>query len=299
MVYTVTLNPSIDCIVYCDTITDGSVNRANRQEIRCGGKGINVSAVLTELGIDNVAIGFTAGFTGNAIEEALSNTNINSDFIRLNNGLSRINIKLKSDTETEINSPGPQIDDKLSAELLTKIQKIKSGDTVVLAGSIPPSLPKNFYEKILDMLSDKKIRAVVDATGEALLNTLKYKPFLIKPNRNELCELFGLNSVSTDDIIKYSKKLKEMGAENVLVSMGKDGAVLIDGFGKIHSCGVCKGSVKNSVGAGDSMVAGFIGGAAGGDYDYALKLATACGSAAAFSDGLARKKEIHELLKQL
>jgi len=299
LVYTVTFNPAIDYVVHTNEMNVGSVNRSQCEEIYFGGKGINVSQVLSELGIKSKALGFVAGFTGRAIEEGVSGENVETDFVHLDRGFSRINVKIKSCEETELNGQGPKITDEAIGELYKKFDKLENGDTLVLAGSIPDSLPSDIYEKILAYLSDKQIRTVVDATKDLLLNVLKYKPFLIKPNNYELGEMFGVTLTSTEEIIKYAKKLREMGAANVLVSMAGDGAVLVDETGKVHICGVCKGTVKNSVGAGDSMVAGFIAGCAEGDYGYALKLGTATGGATAFSDGLAKKDEIYRLLEQL
>lgn len=299
MIYTVTFNPAIDYVVHTDNMEKGSVNRSNGEEIYFGGKGINVSLVLRELGIPSKALGFVAGFTGKAIEKGVREKGIETDFVHLKNGFSRINVKIKSDDETDLNGQGPDIPTEALSELFEKLETLKDGDTIVLAGSIPNSLPENIYEKILEFLSDRKIKAVVDATKDLLLNVLKYKPFLIKPNNHELGEMFGVELEGNDEIAEYAQKLKEMGAQNVLVSMAGDGAMLLDENGKTHFCGVCKGEVKNSVGAGDSMVAGFIAGSQNGDYNYALKLGTAAGGATAFSDGLAQKDEIYRLLEQL
>ena len=299
MVYTVTFNPAIDYIVHTDGMTVGSVNRARSEEIYFGGKGINVSMVLNELGIKSRALGFVAGFTGSAIEKGVAEKGVETDFVHLDSGFSRINVKIKSGDETELNGQGPVIDDKSLEELFSKLDKLTDGDTIVLAGSIPASMPSDIYERILERLRTKNIKAVVDATKDLLLNVLKYKPFLIKPNNHELGEMFGVTLKTNEEIAEYAGKLKEMGAQNVLVSMAGDGALLLDENGKTHICGVCEGRVKNSVGAGDSMVAGFIAGSAQGDYEYALKLGTAAGGATAFSDGLAEKEEIYRLLEQL
>ena len=299
MVYTVTFNPAIDYVVHTEEMKLGATNRSEREEMYFGGKGINVSIVLRELGIDSKAFGFTAGFTGEAIEKGLADVGIDTDFVRLEKGNSRINVKIKASEETELNGQGPDIDDKAIATLFEKLDKLSDGDTLVLAGSIPSSLPADIYERILERLSGRNIRAVVDATKDLMLNVLKYKPFLIKPNNHELGEMFGVTLNSDEEIETYARKLQEMGAVNVLVSMAGDGAILIDEYGKMHRCGVCKGVVKNSVGAGDSMVAGFIAGVLNGDYEYALKLGTAAGGATAFSDGLATKEEITELVKTL
>ena len=299
MVYTVTFNPAIDYVVHTGEMKLGATNRSEREEMYFGGKGINVSIVLRELGIDSKALGFTAGFTGEAIEKGLADMGIDTDFVRLDSGNSRINVKIKSAEETELNGQGPDIDDKAISALFEKLNRLSDGDTLILAGSIPSSLPSDIYQRILESLSRKKIKAVVDATKDLLLNVLQYKPFLVKPNNHELGEMFGVELKTDEEIEKYARKLQDMGAVNVLVSMAGDGAMLIDEYGKMHRCGVCKGTVKNSVGAGDSMVAGFIAGSLQGDYEYALKLGTAAGGATAFSDGLATKEKIAELLKTL
>ena len=299
MVYTVTFNPAIDYVVHTAAMRLGEVNRSSSEEMYFGGKGINVSIVLNELGTPSIALGFTAGFTGEAIENGIKAMGIKSDFVRLKTGNSRINVKIKAGEETELNGQGPHIDDEALEALFVKLDKLSDGDTLVLAGSIPSSLPSDIYERIMQRLSDRKIRTVVDATNDLLLNVLKYKPFLIKPNNHELGEMFGVTLSEDEEIERYARKLKDMGAINVLISMAGDGAMLIDENGKCHRCGVCKGKVRNSVGAGDSMVAGFLTGAQNGDYEYALKLGTAAGGATAFSDGLAVKTKIEELLAQL
>lgn len=298
MIYTVTFNPAIDYVIHTDAIKNGVTNRSFSEEIYFGGKGINVSFVLNELGIKTKALGFVAGFTGEAIKQYLKDSDIETDFVSLENGFSRINVKIKSEEETEINGRGPDISAEKQEEFLLKTNNIQDGDTVVLAGSIPPSLPDNIYETILERLCDRKIRIVVDAAGDLLKNTLKYRPFLIKPNKAELEELFAKELSSPDQIIQCALALQEMGAQNVLVSMAKDGAILLDSYGKVHHCSAAKGVVVNSVGAGDSMVAGFLAGA-DKDYEYALKLGTASGGATAFSRGLATKCEIEKLLNEI
>lgn len=299
MVYTVTFNPAIDYVVHTGEMKLGTTNRSEKEEMYFGGKGINVSIVLRELGIGSKALGFTAGFTGEAIEKGLSEMGIDADFVRLKNGNSRINVKIKSTEETELNGQGPDIDEAAINALFAKLDKLSDGDTLILAGSIPSSLPSDIYEKILGRLSGRNIKTVVDATKDLLLNVLKYKPFLVKPNNHELGEMFGAELKTDEEIEKYARKLQQMGAVNVLISMAGDGAMLIDEYGKMHRCGVCRGTVRNSVGAGDSMVAGFTAGSLKGDYEYALKLGTAAGGATAFSDGLAEKAKIDELLKTL
>lgn len=299
MIYTVTFNPAIDYIVHTGTMQVGQVNRSQGEELYFGGKGINVSFVLHELGLPSKALGFVAGFTGAAIEAGIQEQGIATDFVHLDSGFSRINVKIKSGEETELNGQGPNISEAAVAELFEKLNQLQDGDILILAGSIPNTMPADSYEKILAHLSDKKIKVVVDATKDLLLKVLPYHPFLIKPNNHELGELFGVTLHSIEEIATYAKKLQEMGAQNVLISMAGDGALLIDEIGKQHVCGVCKGTVKNSVGAGDSMVAGFVAGSMHGDYEAALKLGTAAGGATAFSEGLAQRAEIERLLQQL
>lgn len=299
MIYTVTFNPAIDYIVHTGTMQVGQVNRSQGEELYFGGKGINVSFVLHELGLLSKALGFVAGFTGAAIEAGIQEQGIATDFVHLDSGFSRINVKIKSGEETELNGQGPNISEAAVAELFEKLNQLQDGDVLILAGSIPNTMPADSYEKILAHLSDKNIKVVVDATKDLLLKVLPYHPFLIKPNNHELGELFGVTLHSIEEIATYAKKLQEMGAQNVLISMAGDGALLIDETGKQHVCGVCKGTVKNSVGAGDSMVAGFVAGSMHGDYEAALKLGTAAGGATAFSEGLAQRAEIERLLQQL
>ena len=299
MIYTVTFNPAIDYVVHIDEMTMGKVNRAKEENFYFGGKGINVSMILKELGIPSKVLGFVAGFTGAAIENGLAQKGMETDFVHLNKGFSRINVKIASGEETELNGQGPAIDDAALTEFFSRLDLLSEGDMIVLAGSIPAGMPADIYEKILKRLSGKRINAVVDAAQDLLRNVLKYQPFLIKPNHHELGGLFGVTLTDNDEIAEYAGKLKDMGARNVLVSMAENGALLLDENGELHTCDACKGTVKNSVGAGDSMVAGFIAGLGQGDYQYALKLGTAAGSATAFSDGLAGKEEIYRLFKQL
>ncbi len=300
MIYTVTFNPAIDYVMKLDELALNTVNRSRSEEIFFGGKGINVSIILHELGIDSVALGFTAGFTGEAIEKGVEALGVRTDFVRLKSGNSRINVKLKHGGETELNGQGPQISKHAINRLFEKLDTLKSGDTLVLAGSIPGTLPTDMYEKILEHLDGKGIRYIVDATGKLLLNVLQYKPFLIKPNNFELSELFGVKLNTNKEIIKYAMKLQEMGAQNVLVSMAENGSILIDENKKAHVIGVPEGVAVNSVGAGDSMLAGFITGyLEKNDYNYALKLGTACGSSTAFSEGLATRDEIYNLLEKI
>ena len=297
MIYTVTLNPSIDYVVRLESLVTGITNRTTSEEYYFGGKGINVSCVLAELDLESTAFGFVAGFTGEAIEKGIRNDKIITDFIKLEKGISRINIKIKADDETEINCQGPHIDESELERLLNKVDRIKDGDTIVIAGNVPNTMPDDVYERILERIKGKKVRIVVDATKKLLLNSLKYKPFLIKPNRQELSEIFETEISTETDIEKYAKELQKLGAQNVLISLGGDGAMLIDEFGEKHKQGVLKEKVINTVGSGDSMVAGFIAGyEKEHSYPYALKLGSACGNATAFLSGLATKEKINELL---
>ncbi len=297
MIYTVTFNPAIEYVVYTEAISSGSIMRSSRENIYFGGKGINVSLILRELDTLSTALGFIAGFTGEAIEKNLLEKGIATDFIRLPKGLSRINVKIRADMETDINASGPKIEATELELFFNKLDNIKKGDTLILAGSVPRGLPNNVYEVILERLRNKDIRFVVDAEGELLKSCLKYRPFLIKPNKEELEELFSVKLSSKGEILDYAKKLTEMGAENVLVSLGGEGAVLLTGTEDNYFEPALGGKPVNTVGAGDSMLAGFIAGyLKTGDFSYALKLGSACGGATACSEGLATKEEINKLL---
>ncbi len=297
MIYTITLNPSIDYIVRLDELKLGITNRTTSEEYYYGGKGINVSLVLAELDMDSTAYGFVAGFTGKAIENGIRNDRIITDFIKLKEGISRINVKIKAGVETEINCQGPHIDETELERLLQKIDRIATGDTLILAGSIPNTMPDDVYERMMERIRFKKVRIVVDATKKLLVNSLKYKPFMIKPNRQELSEIFDVDVQTEEDIVHYAKELQKMGAQNVLISLGGEGAMLIDENGHKHKAGVLKEKVINTVGSGDSMVAGFVAGyEKTRDYSYALKLGSICGNATAFLSGLATKEKINELL---
>ena len=295
MIYTVTFNPAIDYLMQVGDINFGKTNRSITEEIHFGGKGINVSAVLSELRVDTTALGFTAGFTGEALEKAVGEMGVKADFIRLKKGNTRINVKLKGNEETEINAAGPHIEGDELNRLFEKLESIKSGDTLVLAGSIPASLPKDVYEKIAEKLQNKGIRLVVDATGNLLLKVLKYKPFLIKPNRQELEEIIGKEIKTEDELISAANVLKEKGAENVLVSLGSEGAILLASNGKVYRQSAFKVKAINTVGSGDSMIAGFLAGCEKG-YEYALKLGAAAGAATAALPALATKEKIEEVL---
>ena len=300
MIYTVTFNPSLDYIVKVDNFTVGMVNRSEEETVFPGGKGINVSIVLNNLGIKSKALGFIAGFTGEEIKNKVQEMGCTTDFIKLKEGLSRINVKLKGKVESEINGGGPNINQESLNNLFEKLEELQKGDILVLAGSIPRSLPEDIYEKIMEKLQKKDISIVVDATKDLLLNVLKYKPFLIKPNNHELGEIYNVVLKTDDEIIEYARKLQEQGAQNVLISMAGDGAILIDSQGNSYKSGVPKGKVKNSVGAGDSMVAGFIAGYLNTDNIYeAFKMGIATGSASAFSEELATKEEVLKLLAEI
>lgn len=300
MIYTLTLNPSIDYVLHLDKFINGVTNRTTSEEYYIGGKGINVSYILAQLDVKSTALGFTAGFTGEEIENGLRKLGICSDFIRLKNGISRINIKLKAEQESEINCQGPPVSEEEFEQLLMKTDKISDGDTIVLSGSIPKNISDDAYEKILQRLKYKKVRIVVDAEKSLLINCLPYHPFLIKPNRQELSELFQRNITSKQETEHCARKLINQGARNVIVSLGEDGAILFSEGGKTFHSGVVKEKVINTVGAGDSMVAGFIAGYdQHKDYGYALKLGTACGNATAFSNGMAVKEKILDILSRL
>ncbi len=300
MIYTVTFNPALDYVVKVDNFTTGTVNRTVSEEIFYGGKGINVSAVLKELGYASTALGFVAGFTGDEIERGVRTLGFASDFIRVKDGMSRINVKMKSDNETEINGIGPQITESDVEKLFEKLEKLENGDILVLSGSIPKSIDDRIYETIMSRLDGKGIRIVVDAMYGYAACARDNDDFAVQSNNHELGEMFGAELKSDEDIITYAGKLQEMGAVNVLVSMAGDGAILVTEEKEVHKMGVAKGTVKNSVGAGDSMVAGFIAGYLDKrDYAYALKLGTASGSATAFSEGIATRKDIIELLEKL
>lgn len=300
MIYTITFNPSIDYMVEVDDFQLGEVNRVSNEYILPGGKGINVSIVLKNLGVDNHALGFIAGFTGQEIQNRIKDRGIQTDFIDVNNGYSRINFKLKSLKESEVNGNGPFISNENIKKLINKLKDLKKGDILVLSGSIPKCVSNDIYATIMKELISNDIQIVVDATGDLLMNVLEYKPFLIKPNNHELAEMFHVKLSDQKDIIKYAKKLQEMGAKNVLISMAGDGALFICENGKVYFSEAPKGKVKNSVGAGDSMVAGFIAGyVKTNNYVDAFKMGVATGSASAFSKDLATQEEVDILLKNI
>ena len=300
MVYTVTLNPALDYVIHIEDFQTGEINRTQREEIQFGGKGINVSTVLTRLGVENTALGFLAGFTGQVLAEGLRKNGIQTDFIWLTEGLTRINVKIKAGEETEINGRGPVIPSAALDELFQKLDRLQSGDVLDLSGSIPASLPDDIYQQILRQLEGRGILTVVDAAGELLCAALSYRPFLIKPNHHELGEIFGQTPVTDQELTACAKKLQKQGARNVLVSMAGEGSLLLDETGACHRLGVPRGTVRNSVGAGDSMVAGFLAGwLKTGDYETAHRMGAAAGSATAFSDGLATEAKVLALLDVL
>ena len=302
MIYTVTFNPAIDYVVRLDReLKVGDVNRARGEDCVLGGKGINVSGVLAELGCESVALGFVAGETGAWLERGLAAQGLKTDFVHLEHGMTRINVKIKAKKETELNGAGPDIPEGAMQALETKLDRLQKDDILILAGSIPASLAQTTYERLLARLEGRGVRAVVDATRDLLVNVLRYRPFLIKPNNHELSEIVGIKLTNDNEVVTAAKMLQEKGARNVLVSMAGDGALLLDEQGGVHRIGCPKGTVVNSVGAGDSMVAGFVAGyqQSGGNYDTALRLGTACGSATAFSLGLATRQDIEKLLKTI
>lgn len=300
MIYTVTFNPSLDYIVSVDNFKLGLTNRTSSELMLPGGKGINVSIVLRNLGYDNTAFAFSAGFVGDEIQKQLEAIGINTDFIRIPEGNSRINMKLKSIDGTEINGMGPDIPKEKVDELFAKLDGLKDEDILVLAGSIPSSMPDSIYSDIMERLQGRNIRIIVDATKDLLMNVLKYHPFLIKPNNHELGELFHVELKTRESVVPYARRLQDMGARNVLVSMAGEGAVLVAEDGIVCMKPAPKGTLINGVGAGDSMVAGFIAGyLSGGNSEEAFKMGVAAGSASAFSEYLATKEEVMDVYNRL
>ena len=301
MIYTVTFNPAIDYVVCLDAPLEvGEVNRAAGEDCVLGGKGINVSGVLAQLGCESVALGFVAGETGAWLERGLAAQGLKTDFVHLEQGMTRINVKIKAGQETELNGAGPAIPESAMQQLEARLDALNRDDILILAGSIPASLPQSTYERLLARLQGKGVRTVVDATRGLLVNVLQYRPFLIKPNNHELGEIVGKTLQTDEEIIAAARALQQKGARNVLVSMASNGALLVDESGKTYRIGCPTGKVVNSVGAGDSMVAGFVAGwMQTGSYAFALRLGTACGSATAFSLGLATKEKIEELMEEI
>ncbi|MBE6006669.1 MAG: 1-phosphofructokinase [Lachnospiraceae bacterium] len=300
MIYTVTFNPSLDYIVSVPGFELGKTNRTVYEQMLAGGKGINVTTVLTNLGIDSTALGFVAGFTGDELIRRMNEMGLRNDFIRISNGFSRINLKLRDIDGTEINGMGPVIDQAGQDALMAKLNTLTEGDTLVLAGSIPESMPGTIYSNILEALQGRGIRFVVDATKDLLLNVLQYHPFLIKPNHHEIGEIFGVELDTRESVVPYARKLREMGAVNVLVSMSGKGAVLVDENDEVHALPAPEGKLVNAVGAGDSMVAGFLTGwEEQHDYEHAFRMGVATGSASAFSDLLATRPEVMDVYGRL
>lgn len=298
MIYTLTFNPSLDYIVTVKDFTLGEVNRTSDEIVFPGGKGVNVSMVLKNLGFDNTALGFLSGFTGDELSRLLKEKGIHTDFIHVKKGMTRINVKLRSNEESEINGQGPLIEDKDIEKLYEKLDALKDGDILIMSGSIPNIMPQTMYMDIMKYLNKKDLKIIVDATNNLLVNVLAYHPFLIKPNNHELGEIFKVDIDNKEDVITYAKKLQEKGARNVLVSMAKDGAVLVAEDGSVYKAEAPKGKLINSVGAGDSMVAGFlVGYLEKGTYENAFKMGVCTGSASAFSEELATRKEVLDLLK--
>lgn len=299
MIYTLTFNPAIDYIVTVDDFCLGQVNRSTEEVIFSGGKGLNVSMVLNNLNVPNVALGFVAGFTGDEIERRMQVYGCKTDFIHLGEGISRINLKLRSDEETEINGSGPVIGESALTEMFSRLDKLQKGDILVISGSVPDGMPHNIYERIMARLQPKHIDIVVDAGKGLLLNAMMYQPFLVKPNQQELSEIFRTPLHTKDEVAEHALQLQEMGGRNILVSMAGSGAVLLTEDGHIFSSRPPEGKVIHSVGAGDSMVAGFLAGwLESGDMQHAFRMGLAAGSAAAFSMELATKAVVDALLQK-
>lgn len=300
MIYTLTVNPSLDYMIQVPQFTTGIVNRSSSEKIIAGGKGINVSLMLKNLGVESCALGFVAGFTGMEIERQLQDKSIKTDFVHLQNGISRINVKLKSSEESDINANGPDINDSEIKELFFKLNEINENDILVLAGSIPKTLPDDFYARIMEKLVSKKIRFVVDAEKRILMEALRFKPFLVKPNNFELGQIFDVELNTRDDVIPYAKKIHELGAANVLVSLAGEGAVLVDENENVFTSAAPEGNVVNSVGAGDSMVAGFISEyITTGDTEKSFYMGISAGSASAFCEGFASDEMVKEMFVTL
>ncbi|MCH5267378.1 MAG: 1-phosphofructokinase [Lachnospiraceae bacterium] len=300
MIYTVTFNPSLDYVVTVDDFKIGRTNRTDSEYMIPGGKGINVSMMLRNLGFDNIALGFVAGFTGTEVMKRLEALDVSNEFIRIEEGFTRINLKLKSIDGTEINGQGPVISEEKVRMLMERLSRLEQGDVLFLSGSIPASMSNDAYQKIMELLEGKDVRIVVDATKDLLMNVLAYHPFLIKPNNHELGEIFGVELMTREAVIPYGKKLQEMGAQNVLISMAGEGAVLIAADGRIFETPAPEGTLINGVGAGDSMVAGFMAGwMQRQDYEHAFYMGVAAGSASAFSENLATGEEVQTVYRKL
>ena len=299
MICTVTFNPSLDYIVRVDDMRLGVINRTSYEQLLPGGKGINVSIVLGNLGHESRALGFTAGVTGVALEALLAESGVNADLVHVAEGFTRINAKVKSAEETELNGQGPRITEENVEELFSKLDALGQGDTLVVSGSVPNTLPSDMYERIMERLDGRGVRIVVDAERDLLTRVLPYHPFLVKPNNIELGDIFGVTLRTRDEVVPYARKLQQMGAANVLVSMAGEGGVLVAADGGVHQSPAAKGAVVNSVGAGDSCVAGFLAGLMEtGSYETAFRMGLAAGSASAFSDHLATRSEVEDLMSR-
>ena len=299
MIFTVTFNPSLDYIVRVDEMRLGTINRTNYEQLLPGGKGINVSIVLGNLGHPSRALGFSAGVTGVALEKLLADTGVDADLVHVKAGFTRINAKVKAVEETEINGQGPRIAPEDVDALFSKLDVLGQDDTLVISGSVPNTLPSDMYEQVMERLAGRGVRIVVDAERDLLTRVLPYRPFLVKPNNHELGDIFGVTLKTRDEVVPYARRMQEMGAQNVLVSMAGEGGVLVAADGQVYQSPAAKGTVVNSVGAGDSCVAGFLTGLMEtGSYQTAFRMGLAAGSASAFSDHLATRPEVEDLMSR-
>lgn len=299
MIFTVTFNPSLDYIVRVDEMRLGTINRANYEQLLPGGKGINVSIVLGNLGHPSRALGFSAGVTGAALEKLLADTGVDADLVHVKAGFTRINAKIKAVEETELNGQGPRIAPEDVDALFSKLDVLGQDDTLVISGSVPNTLPSDMYEQVMERLAGRGVRIVVDAERDLLARVLPYRPFLVKPNNHELGDIFGVTLKTRDEVVPYARRMQEMGAQNVLVSMAGEGGVLVAADGQVYQSPAAKGTVVNSVGAGDSCVAGFLAGLMEtGSYQTAFRMGLAAGSASAFSDHLATRPEVEDLMSR-
>lgn len=299
MIFTVTFNPSLDYIVRVDEMRLGTINRTNYEQLLPGGKGINVSIVLGNLGHPSRALGFSAGVTGAALEKLLADTGVDADLVHVKAGFTRINAKVKAVEETELNGQGPRITPEDVDALFSKLDVLGQDDTLVISGSVPNTLPSDMYEQVMERLAGRGVRIVVDAERDLLTRVLPYRPFLVKPNNHELGDIFGVTLKTRDEVVPYARRMQEMGAQNVLVSMAGEGGVLVAADGQVYQSPAAKGTVVNSVGAGDSCVAGFLAGLMEtGSYQTAFRMGLAAGSASAFSDHLATRPEVEDLMSR-
>lgn len=299
MIFTVTFNPSLDYIVRVDEMRLGTINRTNYEQLLPGGKGINVSIVLGNLGHPSRALGFSAGVTGVALEKLLADAGVDADLVHVKEGFTRINAKVKAAEETELNGQGPRIAPEDVDALFSKLDVLGQDDTLVISGSVPNTLPSDMYEQVMERLAGRGVRIVVDAERDLLTRVLPYRPFLVKPNNHELGDIFGVTLKTRDEFVPYARRMQEMGAQNVLVSMAGEGGVLVAADGQVYQSPAAKGTVVNSVGAGDSCVAGFLAGLMEtGSYQTAFRMGLAAGSASAFSDHLATRPEVEDLMSR-